>query len=305
MLLLDIESGSVGSALLRLSPQEQPKLFGESRVHLPVAMVRSGQKLTEAVVSALRTVLQNTADLAARIRLHPKTSAVGEVAQVAVFMAPPWGRPNLADGLPEFMPAMQEEMRRAAAPVFGSLPVSFYTAAGAAAFGNRALFGTEPCLVYHVTGESSELMLMDTEGVRAHATIPMGSHVLLRTLRTHGGLSEHEARSAARLPFAAPLVREPFAAAAAPLSEQVGDTMRAFTAAEPLSRVRVIAAEPAGEWFARAIASNESFAEYFPQGGEVRALRKEHLVPHIAAHAASPDLPLMLQALFVDSQINP
>jgi len=68
-------------------------------------------------------------------------------------------------------------------------------------------------------------------------------------------------------------------------------------------RVRVIGAEPSGEWFARALAADGSLAELFPDGGEVRALRSHHLTQHIEAHAEVPDLLLMLDTLFVDSGV--
>ncbi len=196
---------------------------------------------------------------------------------------------------------MTEAIAEEAARSFGYIPSSFYTSAGAAAFGTRAVTTKEACLVCVVTGEVSELMRMDEEGVAAHATIPTGSRDLLRTLRSHGGFSEQEAHSAARLPFGTAHVREPFNAAALHFAEQFKDAAQELLQPGDILRVSVVAAEPTAEWFARALAESETLSEFFPQGGEVRAMRAHHLSPHIAAHSPNPDVMLMLAALFVDS----
>jgi len=303
ILVLDIESGSVATGLVRLSPLEAPKIFGEKRVALPVAMFRSGSQLSANVEDALKEAVRHASEVAARVRTHPATGPLGEVAEMAVFLSAPWGRPNLSEGTPDFLDGMASSVRTATEKSFGSVPLSFYTSAGAAAYGTRALFSPEPCLVCVVTGEITEMLHIDDAGVRAHATIPTGSHSLIRTLRTHGGFSEHEARSASRLPFNTPHLREPFGAAAAHFAEQFIDAARGLLQPGEVTRVRVIAPEPVGEWFARAL-SQSRLAEFFPEGGEVRALRPHHVMPHIAAHSATPDLRLCVNALFVDSHVN-
>lgn len=304
VLILDVESGSVGSALVQLMPDKQPKLSGEMRSHAPLSMNRTGLKLSSDIQNAARDAVRNAAGVAARLRLHPKAAALGRVGSVAVFLSPPWGKPNLASGAPDFMQEMSQYLRGEVGAAFADTPVSFYTSAGAAAFGARALFAPEPCLVCSITGEVSELMRMDNEGVRAHATIPTGFNSLLRTLRAHGGISEAEARSAARLPFETKHIKEPFAAAAAHFAGQFKDATKELLSPGDVFRVRVIGHEPVGEWFAQAIAMDESLAELFPQGGEVRAVRSHHVTEHIEAHAENPDLMLMLNALFVDSHFN-
>ena len=304
MLILDVESGSVGSALVQLMPDKQPKLSGEMRSHAPLSMNRTGLKLSSDIQNAARDAVRNAAGVAARLRLHPKAAALGRVGSVAVFLSPPWGKPNLASGAPDFMQEMSQYLRGEVGAAFADTPVSFYTSAGAAAFGARALFAPEPCLVCSITGEVSELMRMDNGGVRAHATIPTGFNSLLRTLRAHGGISEAEARSAARLPFETKHIKEPFAAAAAHFAGQFKDATKELLSPGDVFRVRVIGHEPVGEWFAQAIAMDESLAELFPQGGEVRAVRSHHVTEHIEAHAENPDLMLMLNALFVDSHFN-
>lgn len=301
VLIVDIENGSAASALLRLEPGKQPKLFGEMRALTPLSFSRSGAALASQVEQAVQKVLTNAAEVSARVRNSPAASVFGAVDAAAVFMAPPWGTPDLAGGSPVFLPGMQSQVRGAARSLFGDVPVSFYTSAGAAAFGTRALLTKEPCLVCAVTGEVSQLLRMDERGVRAHATVPSGLHTVLRTLSAHGGLSEEEARSAMRLPLQAPHVREPFGAAAAEFSGQIKETLRDMMQPGEVLRVTVVAPDAAAEWFARALSADESLAEFFPHGGEVRALRAHHAAPHVAAHAESPDLHLLLDALFVDS----
>jgi hypothetical protein len=143
---------------------------------------------------------------------------------------------------------------------------------------------------------------MQERGVVAHATVPHGSHSLLRTLRTHGGLSEAEARSSARLPFDSKHLKEPFGAAAEHYAQQLHAAARDLLSPGQYAHIRVVGAEPMAEWFARALAQSSALAELFPQG-EVRALRPAHLSPYLQTHSHTPDLMLMLGALFIDGQV--
>ncbi len=304
VLILDVENSSAGSALAQIEQYKQPKLFGEMRSHAPLGSRVTGALLSSNIKKAAANAIQHASEVAARMRLHPKTTSLGHIGSIAVFLAPPWGKPNLDRGKPDFMPEMSQYLRGELGAVFDDTPVSFYTSAGATAFGVRSLFAPEPCLVCTITGEVSELMRMDGgEGVRAHATFPSGYNALLRTLRAHGGLSEQEARSAARLPFGMRHIREPFRAAAGEFAGHFKNAVKELLSPGDILRVRVIGAEPSGEWFARALAADESLAELFPDGGEVRALRSYHLTRYIEAHAEVPDLLLMLDALFVDNGV--
>ncbi|MSR70855.1 hypothetical protein EXS62_02340 [Candidatus Kaiserbacteria bacterium] len=308
VLVLDVENGSVACALLRLTPGAQPKLFGERRVHLPLAMSRTGGGLAASVEKALEQALYEIAEVAGRLRnaaagqAHKEElSAIGHVSQASIIMSPPWGKPNLESGRPDFLEDMTDSVSGAVGRSFGAVPVSFYTSAGAAAYGVRALFGTQPSLVCVVTGEMTELLGLDEAGVVAHATMPHGSHALLRTLRSHGGYSEAEARSAARLPFDSKHLREPFGAAAEHAAHHFRDAARECVAPGQYSRIRVVGGDAAAEWFARALSATDSLSELFPKG-EVRALRSQHVSPFVAAHAAAPDTMLLLNALFIGGQ---
>src|SRR3989338_3376375 len=208
VLLLDIESGSVGAALVRIAPQERPRMFGERRVHLPAGAVRPAEGLARGVEGAITNVLQTIAEVAGRLRnasanhgRQKELFDMGQVQQASIVLSAPWGRPNLASGRPDFLDGMTGFASGAVENTFGAVPVSLHTSAAAAAYGARSVFGTEPALLCVVGGEITELLVLDERGVAAHATVPHGSHGLLRTLRAHGGYSEAEARSAARLPF--------------------------------------------------------------------------------------------------------
>ncbi len=302
-LVLDVENGSVGSALVHLVPGEQPKLFGEKRVWMPVPQRVSGATLQKETLEAAHKALLHASEVAARLRAHEKTTHLGTVARTAIFLAPPWGKPNLAAGKPDFVEPFVSALKNRISPYFEA-PASTYTTAAPALHGLQ-LIGEGPCLVCTVTGEVTELLLVNEQGVLAHATIPLGRHLLIRTLRTHGGLSDHESRSAAQLPFDTPRLREPFISAARHFTEQFSDAARELLAVAPIQKVHILSQGKSGEWFAEALGSDavvDHLENLFPEGGEVRALHSRHFTPHIAAHAADPDLFLIVQALFVNSQ---
>ncbi len=304
VLVLDVESGSVAAALVHVQKEERPKLFGEIRKYLPAPHRVRGDDLAKEVEGALHFVVQHISEVAARVRAHDASHDFGTVERAVVFFAPPWGKPDLQLGRPEFMEHMSAVVRTTTEARWGRAPLAFYTSAGLAVFGNSILFEPEPVLLFVVGGEVSELLYHDGHGVRTHATFPVGTHALLRTLRTHGALSELEARSAALLPFETPHLREPFDAAAAHIGEHVASAAQDVLNPSSVHKVRVMGEDAAAHWFARALSTHEPLGELFPQGGEVRALRAAHLTPHIAAHQELPDARLMLGALFVDSRLR-
>lgn len=304
-LVLDVENGSVGSALVHITPGEQPKLFGEKRVWMPVADRVSGAALQKNTLEAAHEALLHASEVAARLRGHEKTAPLGTVARTAIFLAPPWGKPNLAAGKPDFVEPFVSALKDNISPYF-EVPAHTYTAAAPALHGLR-ITGSGPCLVCTITGEVTELLLVGERDVLAHATIPIGRHLLIRTLGTHAGLSEHESRSAAQLPFDTPRLREPFISTARHFTEQFSDAAKELFAIAPVQKVHILSQGRAGEWFAEALGSDavvDHLESLFPEGGEVRALHSRHFTPHIAAHAAEPDLFLLLQALFVHSHFN-
>lgn len=300
VLLLDVESGSVGSALALLARGQSPKLFGETRIFLPAAYSRDSAALLAQVERAAREALVNAAQVAARLRSNTNVSSLGDVARVAVFFSAPWGAPDLSAGTQRFASPLQRSLEKEIEGYLG-VGTRYYTGADSASYGMTRLLPGEPIFVCVVRGETAELLLIGESGVQGYATVPTGFNTVLRTLRSHGGLSDAESQSMFELamhPATAPF--EPLDAAARHFVEEfAGAAQHLLGGAQTVNGIFVIAPGAAGEWFARTLGADESLGAYFPQGGTVRALRARHLASHMEAHRASPDLHLLLETLFV------
>lgn len=305
VLLLDIESGSVGSALALLARGQQPKVFGEVRINLPLGYHGGSAALLPQIERAAREALVHAAQVAANLRTGGKVSRLGEVSRAAVFLSAPWGAPNLADGKQRFVASLQKSLSDEIEGYLG-VGAQYHTGADSAAYGMRRLLPGESLLVCVVRGETAELIHLgglpgQGGGVIGYATLPLGLNTVLRTLRSHGGMSEAETLSALGLsahPFTP--AYEPLEASARHFVEEFAGAAEHLLTDASASGIFVIAPESSGDWFARALGADESLGEYFPQGGIVRSLRTNHLASHVASHLASPDLHLMLEAIFVN-----
>lgn len=296
-LLLDVESGSVGAALAYSAPGQHPKLFGERRIYLQVPHSRNSAALAHDVEQATARVLGEVSEVASRLRQHPHTAHMGNVQSASVFFSAPWGVPNLLKGQPSFLDPLSRSLRGLLGAYFGSLPTHMHTHAGALVRGMRTLFETEePLLLCSVHGEVVELVLLKKGRVLGHATFPFGIHSLVRTLRTHAGMGEHESRSLIRLGTHTP---EPLVAAQGHFRELFREAGEPLFVGVPVGSVYVFTRGPEASWFARSL-SHDSLSDLFPEGGVVRVLNAEHLTPFVAAHAEKPDSALLLSALFVD-----
>jgi len=292
VLILDIENGSVGSALARMAPDGAITILEESRVHMPIRNSRSAESLAEETHVLLKQATQRAAELASKLR-QGSEPALGDVSDIAVFMSPPWGKPNLDTGRPDFVSHMQDLLKHEISPYFES-PVNFYTNAGAATQGLRTLAPYEDkYLLCIVTHEMTELLLIYNGAVAGHASMPHGMNLPLRTLKTHGGMSDAEARSLLRLGSGGH--------ATAALDASTGQYAEEFKRAardllDSYVPQQVWVVSPAGNYFARAL-SHESIANVFPQGGVVRALGPKHLQQHVPG--PSQDIFLILEALYL------
>ena len=297
VLVLDIENGSAGSTLVKLAPGQAPALFGASRAAVPLMDTRSAATLARAVEHAASESLLRASEVAARLRHH--AGALEPVSRVAVFMAAPWGVPNLSQGRPDFAPAFAELSPRIRS-LFGDVPVAFHAHASAAAHGLRAAYAPkERALLLSVNGEVSEFLLLEDARVVGHATAPAGLGHILRTLKAHAGMSEHEARSLLRLDAAhagAGPAGEASGVAAAHFIREFKDTARELLAGRGCGSVFVLAPEHEAQWLARAL-SHRSLAELFPEGGTVRVVRTGHFAPFVAHHGTQ-DTHLVLNALY-------
>lgn len=295
VLILDIENGSVGSALVKLAPGQAPALFGEHRVMVPLMDTRSAHSLARAVEHAASEALLHQAQVSARLRHH--AGALEPVSRVVMFMAAPWGTPNLAQGRPDFAPAFGELAPRIQS-LFGDVPTAMHAHASAAVHGLRTAYPHEErALLVSVNGEVTELVLLEDSRVVGHATAPTGLGHVLRTLKSHAGYSEHEARSSLRLGHQS----EASQAAAAHFAGEFKQAAQELFAGQAHGNVFVLAHEPSAEWFARSLA-HKSLAELFPHGGTVRAIRFGHLSPFVA-HSGSRDTHILLDALYTGASL--
>jgi hypothetical protein len=296
VLILDIENGSVGSALVRLSSEFAPALFGEHRITVPLMDTRSAHSLARAVEHAASESLLHQSEVSARLRHH--AGALAPVSRVVMFMAAPWGTPNLAQGRPDFAPAFEELAPRIRS-LFGDVPTTFHAHASAAVHGLRTAYPhEESALLLSVNGEVSELLLLQDARVVGHATAPVGLGTVVRTLKSHAGYSEHEARSALRLNHRS----EASDAAVAHFAGEFKQAARELFAGQATGSVYVLAQEPSAEWFARSL-SHRSLAELFPQGGTVRAMRPGHIAPFVGHHGTG-DTHLLLDALYAGASMS-
>jgi hypothetical protein len=154
----------------------------------------------------------------------------------------------------------------------------------------------------------TELVLLENAGTHlgivGHGSVPLGHHYPLRTLLSHGGFSEAEARSAFNLHARGhepPHALEALQTASEHMVQELGSVAGELFEHLPVRRVVVAAQEPAGDWFARSLAANSAMQELFPHAGEVRALRAKQLTPFVGVHARRPDLPLLLEVMFINT----
>jgi len=305
VLLLDIESGSVASALIRLSLGHEPRVLAYQRQDLPMQATRHSGDMTRSLERALAHSLAHTSEVAARMRQHTGIgftgSIVGNIERAAVFLAAPWGTPNLASGNPEYAPGMREHIQRQIQGLFGDIPVSFFTSADSIAYSAMAVGKDEAFLVAAVRGELCELVLLEKSGPQGYSTVPLGSGSVWRTLMSHGLLSKEEARSRLRLAHANNVPYEPLLAAARHVNEQVALGIELLTRAGTPQHIMVVGEHPLGEWFAQNLADDPHVADLFGENGTVEALRPHHLGRRVEAGAVDDPF-ILLEALFIGAQ---
>lgn len=316
ILIIDVENESVGCALVRVSKKEQPKVFAEHRTHVPMSSLLHSEKLLGDISRAAHDAVRHTAGVAARMRHHGSVAALGEVFEVYVFFSAPWSSLVHTGTRLEWHhePEAARVIGAHVAEFFGAVPVSCFASATAIASTLNALFTTPShILVAHVTGEVSQLYTMrshpqkQSRSIVAGATIPLGSRAALRTLQTHGGLSHHEAQSAATL----------LASQNAPASLQYAETLQSLSEeygghfgravgdmqAGDVGGILVVSDTSAASWLARELAEHSAVTSaLFDEGAFVQTLGVHHILPHVAAHAAKPDLLLLLEAVFADKK---
>ncbi len=309
VLLVDIENGSVASALAQLSHTQQPRLFAEHRVALPVLHTVSGAEIARRVERAVEESLDHTSRIAARIRQDRRYAPMGRIRGAHLFFGPPWTTTSRGEERLQwkFEPSVVDYVRRSTESVVGSEPIAHHPFGRAATHTSNTLFAGSVLLCI-VTGEVTELLVIEDDHLIGRATVPLGTHTALRTLKVHAGLSIPEAHSALQLYRRSsddPLsLAEPLRASFDHFVEQFVEASRELLTLHPVDTIAVIAPEPMGEWFARALATHTKTVQLFPNGGTTRDIRAKHLAPHVSAHATNPDIHLMIEALFAHSLQN-
>lgn len=292
VLLLDIENGSVGSSLLRLSPDAAPEIFGGRRLGVPLMDTRAAAHLLRAVEHATSDAMLHASEVAARMRHR---ASLPRVSKAVVFLSAPWGVPNLTLGRPDFAQPLVDAISPRVRALFGDIPMSLHAHASAAVHGMRALYPNETdTLIVSINGELCELILVQGGHVVGHATAPAGLGTVLRTLKSHAGLSEHEARSALKLE-----ATEAADAAAEHFAGEFKEAARQLYGGPGRGSVIVLAHEPGAEWFAKAL-SRRSLADLYPQGGVVRLIRAAHMAPYVGSLGIL-DTHLALNALYTSA----
>ena len=138
VLLLDIESGSIASALIDMSGTE-PRILSYQRQHMPLAQNRSAVEMTRSLEQYLDHTLRHVAEVAARMRIHAPLQSKGEISRAIIFLAAPWGMPNLNAKTPQYMPGIRQYVKEGIEAAFGTVAVSFYTSADALVFGSQTI----------------------------------------------------------------------------------------------------------------------------------------------------------------------
>lgn len=306
VLVLDVENGSVGSALVRVSPHEAPKLFGEKRVHTPFFKSHATSSIVGEVERAAERALEHAAEVAARVRVHA-SEPQGTISHAAVFLSPPWG--TMPTGFEELPHPITQHLYDALITMLGpAASISFHPFATAGAHMVPSLYPHEErYLLCIVSGEIIEIVAMQStpyeRQLLGHATLPFGQNAIIRTLNTHAGLSPAEALSALKLVRHGHTahMHEPLTSLAMLLAGEFEEVANKLAAQGGLRSVFVVGNEPTAEWVAKALVEHASLDTLFPEGGTVRAVKGSHISPYIAVHAAKPDIALLLEALFVDA----
>ena len=107
VLILDIENGSVGAALLRFSQDKAPEFLGSWREHLPVRATRDAESLADSTQKIIKDLMP-AISLEATLLRQGFEGHKGGVSTIAAFLSPPWGKPNLETGKPDFVPHLQD-----------------------------------------------------------------------------------------------------------------------------------------------------------------------------------------------------
>lgn len=306
ILVLDIESGSVGSGLVVLS-EEKPRLLGQERKSLFSRGKPSASKLLEDIEKETEHSLARLSHVAANMRAH---GAPTDVSRVAIFLHAPWAGVSI---LPERAKAdahdeTLDRLRAAAGGVLSNAPISFHSFSTTTTPIVHGVYNApEETLVCTIGSEVAEVSFLKRGSIMGHATVPTGLNTLLRTLESHAGISRAEALSILSLSRSSRehVWAEALAAGMSHLAHELSlGAGELLSPARTSQQVFVVAPRGSADFFARSFTEDAGMHELFAPGSTIRAVSSRALVPHLASHPAQPDIPLLLESLFVDTRFG-
>lgn len=302
VLVLDVESGSVASALLRLSPSGNPAFLAYERQEMPLSPTVHSAKISLSLEQTLRHSLLYISEVAARMRTHAPELGYGNLSSAVVFLAAPWGVPNLTVRASEYVPGIRDYIKEQIQAAVGNIQVTFYTSADSIAYGSRVLGKHEDTIVASLRGELLELLLLNATGPRGYGTVPLGSRSVLRTLQTHGALTTHEARSMLALTQHHDHSYEPLLAAGRHLSGHFADGAALLLPANQATSILVVGERALGDWFAKHIAEDPRVTELFSEDSTVEALHPRHMSSLVEVGRVNDPF-MLLEGLFVSDKL--
>lgn len=306
--LLDIESGSVGAGLVRISKNQKPRLFSQIRSTLAPRKSPSASALLSEIEKELHKSLVHLNTVAARIRAQGPSGNAGEIDRVAVFLHAPWAALDINDKKPVIRTHNETlgMFRTQVSDLFDTTPATFHSFSATATPVVHGLFeAPDLALVCTIGGEVSELSLLRAGMIEGHATLPRGFNTVLRTLQTHAGLSRQEALSAISLARSTRELEwaEALTHAVRDISADMAGAIHSFNTDPSVAQsIFVLAPNPANEWFAKMFTEDKQLQGAFASGSTIRSVSPRHAAQYMGGHPQTPDLPLLLESLFVDSR---
>ncbi len=301
--LIDIESGSVGSALAYIEEGKRPRLFSQERRHIKRT---PHTELFKEVEKELEESLVRLNSVATRMR---GALPAEDISRVAVFLHAPWVGSQVA--LERVVPQAHEEivetLRHSARGYFDRIPVSFHSFSVTTTPIIRGIFNNpEESVICSIGSEVTELMLLKDGVLKGHATTPAGFSTIIRTLKAHAGISDAEALSVLNL---SQRTREHLWAEAINTSlthfaKELKAAAAQIVTNERPQQIFILSPKGSSDWFARSLTEDASLHELFSPGSTIRGVTEKYVSPHLSGHPARPDVPLMLESLFVDTRFG-
>ncbi len=262
-LVIDVESGSVGVAVVSSTAGVGSVEFS-NRILFPFS---SKKRSAEELISQ---TLQSTRAILSRLGAH-----AGGVEHVLVVYHAPWSNKSSEAPYAWAPRSLCGPLLAILTQYVGAVPVTQTSSSTVAATITKGILPHTQHLIHSLTGEQSETILTHEGKVMAHATSPNGTNFIHRSLATHAGLSEHQARSA--LGSNASHLIEAFSSIAHHFIDELSTLSRSFSLTELPRDLIVIAPEPYGQWLAKSLSQSQLLTsiKHF-EDGTIRALRPLH-----------------------------